>query len=75
MTKSTNKPKRHPTFTLDELRAIRRALVNDESESSQHIKEQSSALSKVSSAIEYRQDQQREAHNHGKRTQSRDQQG
>ena len=54
MTKSTGKPRRHPTFTIDELKAIRSALIDKQL--SMLGPNGSSALSKVANAIAYRED-------------------
>ena len=78
MTKSTNKPKRHPTFTLDELRitleALTHAIDNDEITSS-YIDDAMQARDKIGNAIAYREYQQREVAAHGERTRQRDQAG
>lgn len=59
MTRSTLKPKRHPTFTISELREIRSALISRGEEITKRNELASvslkDALTKVSNAIVYRE--------------------
>lgn len=58
------RPMRNPTFTLDELRVIHRALMTDRSGRVLFSDIHASTLTKIANAIEYRKDtktkQQRE---------------
>lgn len=54
MTRPPAKPKKHPTFTRDELMVMRRALANDRSGKIMFPDPLTSALEKIKNAIAYR---------------------